>query len=201
MDTKEIRQQQDIRKVNYYRLGKICTRRSIYNESEAFIELEVQSANSEKGPVLFRFFDVKLLKYFVTKLKSANFKRNAMEIKYGMKLLIMLCLFLSTASFASDTTENNTRALCINEDILSEQEKDAAYDRLSYPAVSTGDPYILAVSYFNNKLYVITREDYASQYEFEDVPYSLYKTFINSDEKKDFYKRCIKDYYESARIY
>lgn len=201
MDTKEIRQEQDIRKVNYYRLGKISTRRSIYNESEAFIELEVQSANSEKGPVLFRFFDVKLLKYFVTKLKSANFKRNAMEIKYGMKLLIMLCLFLSTASFASDTTENNTRALCINEDILSEQENDAAYDRLSYPAVSTGDPYILAVSYFNNKLYVITREDYASQYEFEDVPYSLYKTFINSDEKKDFYKRCIKDYYESARIY
>ncbi len=201
MDAKEIRLEEDIRKINYYGLGKIRTRRNIFSDSEACIELEVMSLNSNKGPVLFRFFDLKLVKYFVTKLTRANFKRTGMEIKYGMKLIFFICLFFTTASYAADTADNYGRLLCINEDLLTEQEKGQEYDRLSFPAVSTGDPYILAVSFFNNKLYIITRENYVTQYEFKDVPFALYKTFINNKEKKGFYKSCIKDNYESIRIY
>jgi len=114
-----------------------------------------------------------------------------------MKTLLIIFLFLTTAAQA----DSGSNPLCIDEQILSEPEKSPAYNLLSFPAESTGDKYVIAISYFNNKMNIIVRENYVTQYEYSAVPFTVYKSFLYSEKKKDFYKKCIKDHYEVSKVY
>ena len=72
---------------------------------------------------------------------------------------------------------------------------------MSFPAVSTDDPYFLAVSYFNSKMNLIVKENYVSQYEYIGVPFPIYKSFVYSANKKDYFENCIKDRYDALKVY
>ena len=199
MTVKEIKTEEEIRKINYYVLGKIVSRTSHISDENVWTDIEVEPFNKNKMPRKFRFFDKRLLKYFVTKLKQANFRRKHMEIKFGSVLFFIFALLL-IASYPTDISAD-TYQECINEQLLSEEEKNPAYNLLSFPAVSTEDPDILAVSYFNSKINIITTENYVTQYEYSGVPYSVYRTFLSSPETKDYYERCIKDRYDVVKVY
>ena len=199
MPVKEIKTEEEIRKINYYLLGKIVSRTRHLSDENAWTDIEVESYNKNKMLRKFRFFDKRLLKYFVTKLKQANFRRKRMEIKFGSVMLLVFTLLL-IAFYPPDLFADTYRE-CVNEQILSEEEKNPAYNLLSFPAVSTGDPDIIAVSYFNNKINIITTENYVTQYEYSGVPYSVYRTFLNSPETKDYYERCIKERYDAVKVY
>jgi hypothetical protein len=122
------------------------------------------------------------------------------EIKYCMKTLLIILLFIICV-FAETKVNSGDNSLCIDEQILSEPERSPRYNLLSFPAVSTDDPYIIAASYFNNKMNIIVRENYVTQYEYSGVSYPVYKSFLNSEVKKDYYENCIKDYYEVSKVY
>lgn len=125
-----------------------------------------------------------------------------MQIKYCIKTILLFCFFLtvSTQLMAEELSGDYTTD-CVDESIISEEDRSPDYNLLSFPAVSTDDPYIVAASYFNSKLSVIVREDFVSQYEYSNVPYYIYKSFINSGSVKDYYNRCIKNVYESVKVY
>ncbi len=200
MAAKIISTEEEIRNINYYKLGKVRSFSNLLPENNEWIEIDVDYHGRKDIPQKFRFRDMKLLRYFVTKLSQANFKRAGMKIKYEMTVIILLCLFSSLIVTGRLHSEEIT-PVCINEELLTGAEKTPVYNLLSFPAVSTGDPYVVAVSYFNNKINIITRENYVSQYQYSGVPYSVYKTFLNSEEKKDYYMRCIKDNYEVLKVY
>ena len=123
-----------------------------------------------------------------------------MEIKYCMKALLIFLLFI-ICLFAETKVNSADNSLCIDEQILSEPERSPRYNLLSFPAVSTDDPYIIAASYFNNKMNIIVRENYVTQYEYSGVPYPVYKSFLNSEVIKEYFENCIKDYYEVSKVY
>ena len=114
-----------------------------------------------------------------------------------MNTFFIIFLLLTTAAHA-DSVNN---PLCIDEQILSEPEKTPAYNLLSFPAESTGDKYVIAISYFNNKMNIIVRDNYVTQYEYSGVPFKVYKSFLYSVDKKEFYRKCIKDHYEVLKVY
>jgi len=201
MGIKEI-SEEDIRRINNYSLNRTISRKSTYSEgSSEFADLEVMQYKESKQPLTFRFYNIKLVKYFVTKLSQVNFKRVRMNIKYGMKIVILMLLIFT--GYAKADTNNNSQDYsdCIDEEVITDAEKSPEYNLLSFPAIATEDPYILAVSYFNSKLNIILRKNYVSQYEYSGVPYYIYKSFITSPDKKDYFKRCIKDLYEAKKVY
>ena len=110
-------------------------------------------------------------------------------------MLVIFCLF------GAATVHSQDNLLCIDEQILSEPEKSPGHNLLSFPAVPTDDPYFIAASYFNNKMNIIVKEDYVSQYEYLGVPYTVYKSFLNSELKNDFFEKCIKDRYDALKVY
>ena len=115
------------------------------------------------------------------------------------KLLIILPIIFFIFSVSNVKSENNFP--CIDEEILTETEKSPDYNLLSFPAVSTDDPYFLAVSYFNSKMNLIVKENYVSQYEYLGVPFPIYKSFLYSADKKDYFEKCIKDRYDALKVY
>ena len=117
-----------------------------------------------------------------------------------MKTLLIFLFFIIYV-FAETTVHSQDNLSCVNEEILSEAEKNPGYNLLSFPAVSTDDPYFLAASYFNNKMNIIVKEDYVSQYEYLGVPYAVYKSFLNSEVKKDYFEKCIMDRYDALKVY
>ena len=129
------------------------------------------------------------------------YSKSSCWIRRNMKILLIIFYLLITASIAETKVNPADNSLCVDEQILSEPEKSPGYNLLSFPAVSTGDPYILAISYFNNKMNIITSENYVTQYEYSGVPYTVYKSFLNSEVKKDYFEKCIKDYYEVSKVY
>ena len=204
MKLKEIKDEDDIRRINYYLLGKIVSRHYPFpEENPGLIDLEVTRTGNSKDPFLFRFYDNKLVQYFITKLSQANFKRERMKIKYGMKTALIIILFITASlSLSAGLSHADYAADCVNEKVLSENEKTPDYNFLSFPAIEVvDDPHILAISYFNSRLSIIVRENYVTQYEYLSVPYYIYKSFINSPSKNDYYKLCIKNVYESEKIY
>ena len=201
MAVKIISTEDQIRQVNYFILGKVLKMENHQSENNIWTDLEIEHQGKNKNSVKFRFNDYKLLKYFVTKLSQANFKKVGIKIKYGNTVLILILSLFLSAAFTYKEVSAETGPLCIDEGLLTEQEKNPGYNLLSFPAVSAGDPHILAVSYFNNKINIITRENYVTQYQYSGVPYTVYKTFLNSDDKKEYYNDCIKDRYEVIKVY
>jgi len=114
---------------------------------------------------------------------------------------LLLFLLLTIYVFAETIVHSADYSLCVDEQILSEHEKSPGYNLLSFPAVSTDDPYFLAASYFNNKMNIIVKENYVSQYKYLGVPYTVYKSFLNSEIKKDYFEECIKDRYDAIKVY
>ncbi len=110
-------------------------------------------------------------------------------------LLFIFCIFAVNVVYSA---ENFT---CIDEEILSEQERSQKYNLLSFPAVPVDHPYIIATSYFNNKMDILVRENYVTHFEYSGVPYQVYKSFLNSEAKKDYYEKCIAGNYEVRKLY
>ena len=79
--TIEIKSEEDIRRINYYNLCKVLSKyESGPNNSTYLYEIDVSRSNNRRGIYKFRFFDYKLMKYFISKLSKANFKKERMRI-------------------------------------------------------------------------------------------------------------------------
>jgi hypothetical protein len=118
-----------------------------------------------------------------------------------MKIVILMLLIFTGFVKAGTNTISQDYPDCFDEEVITEAEKSPEYNLLSFPAIATDDPYILAVSYFNNKLNIIVRKNYVSQFEYSGVPYYIYKSFIFSSDKKEYFIRCIQDLYEEKKVY
>ena len=117
-----------------------------------------------------------------------------------MKQLLIFLLFIIFI-FQGTAVNSAENSSCVDEQILSEQEKTARFNNLSFPAVPIDDPYIIATSYFNSKMDILVKENYVTHFEYSGVPYPVYKSFLNSEAKKDFYEKCITDNYEVRKLY
>ena len=79
--TIEIKSEEDIRKINYYNFNKVLSKYETGPDNSTYLyELDVSRSNNRRGIYKFRFFDFKLMKYFISKLSKANFKRERMRI-------------------------------------------------------------------------------------------------------------------------
>ena len=147
MGIKEI-SEEDIRRINYYSLNRTISRKSTYSEgSSELADLRVMQYKESKQPLTFRFYNIKLVKYFVTKLSQVNFKRVRTNMKYGIKIVILM-LLIFTGSAKADTNNNSQDySDCIDEEVITDAEKSPEYNLLSFPAIATDDPYILAISF------------------------------------------------------
>ena len=120
-----------------------------------------------------------------------------------MKLTGTLILFsiLSLNSYSLALEDNGSHVECIDDRVVTEEDENPECNLLSIPAREVTDPYVFAVSYFNYKMNIILRENIVSEFAYYDVPFYIYKSFMNSDSKEIYWEYCIKDVYKYELIY
>ena len=80
----EVKTEEDIDRINYYSLNKVIYKKEAnLADSKYLYALEVSRSNNREGLFKFIFYDFKLMKYFISKLSKANFKRERMKIDYN----------------------------------------------------------------------------------------------------------------------
>ena len=118
-------------------------------------------------------------------------------ISYG-KLILLVLLLSAANSFA---LEDQPVPSCRDDRVVTEKDEEPECNLLSIPAREIDDPYVFAASYFNYKMNIILRENVVSEYAYYDVPYYIFKSFMNSDSKESYWKYCIKDKFNYEIIY
>ena len=156
----------------------------------------------EKTLIKFMFNDFKMVKYFISKLSGASFRANNMKIKdiFGVSIILIFFLLATTSLGLSDPRPGEYFN-CIDSEIIAEQGINENCDILSIPAREVEDPYIFAISYFNSKMNVIVDENLVSQYEYFEVPFYIYESFMNAVSKEDYWNRCINGVYDYRLVY
>ena len=112
-------------------------------------------------------------------------------------ILIIYILFILTVYSSAEQTYNS----CVDKTVVTQTDTDPACNLLSIPAKEVTDPYVFAVSYFNSRLNLILRENVVSEFAYYDVPYYIYKSFMNAGSKESYWKNCIKDIYNYDVVY
>ena len=115
--------------------------------------------------------------------------------------ILILFILILTAGSSSAQQKNESSAGCSDDSVVTENDKKPECNLLSIPAREVDDEYIYAASYFNSRMNIILRENVVSEFAYSDVPYYIYKSFMNADSKESYWKNCIKDKYAYDFIY
>jgi len=122
-----------------------------------------------------------------------------MIIKSSGILFLFILLLTSVYANAGEADESYTS--CRDDTVVTEVDTNPECNLLSFPAREIDDPYVFAASYFNYKMNIILRENVVSEFAYLDVPYYIYKSFMNADSKETYWENCIKDKYNRELIY
>ena len=77
----EIKSEEDIKKFNYYKLGKVISKKEFTKLENGYLfEVTISSSVITDRIYKIRFCDLKLMKFFISKLSKANFKRKRMGL-------------------------------------------------------------------------------------------------------------------------
>lgn len=114
-------------------------------------------------------------------------------------IILFFLLFLSVNSSAEQVNESYTE--CKDGRVVTERDMKPECNLLSIPAREIDDKYIFAASYFNNTMNIILRENLVSEFAYQDVPFYIYKSFMNSDSKESYWENCINEIYDYEIVY
>ncbi len=79
----EIKSEEEINKFNYYKLGQVKSKKEFPKVENGFLfELIISSSITKNRLYKIRFYNEKLMKFFISKLSKANFKRKRLKIKF-----------------------------------------------------------------------------------------------------------------------
>ena len=199
----EIKTVDHIKKQKYHELGRIVSAGESQVSSDVYTyDIILEKKRDNKNLIKFRFNDFKMVKYFISKLSGAHFRANIMRIKdiFGVSIILIFFLFITTSIAISDPQPHDFSE-CIDSQIIAEQGINEDCNILSIPAREVEDPYVFAISYFNSKMNVIVDENLVSQYEYFDVPFYIYESFMNARSKEEYWKRCINGTYDYRLVY
>ena len=77
----EIKSEDVLKKFNFYKLGRVISKKEFPNFDHGYLfELDITSSVINNRLYKIRFCDLKLMKFFISKLSKANFKRKRMEL-------------------------------------------------------------------------------------------------------------------------
>ena len=199
----EIKTEEDIKRQNYNNFGKIVSSLKLTSSrSEYIFDIILKYRSKTKKTVKLRFKDFKMVKYFISKHSKVNFRNKNMNLKNIFGLLILIIVFsLPVAPVLSAEEPSQDYSVCIDSMVVAEGDASPDCNLLSIPAREVEDPFIQAISYFNSKMNVILLENIVSQYEYYDVPFYIYESFMNSVSKEEYWKECIEGFYNYSIVY